>query len=276
MKALIAILVVLILALFGLGGFFVWNMMSAQQAQLAEQQEEQQQGPASGKKSTLGRMRTPKNYGEVLNNLSYAKEKSLDAVAWLEVPGTDINHIVMQGDDNRYYERRNEDGNEDIYGCYFLDYECALGARDTLLPNTVIYGHSDLKDSPDGPRFSQLFRFTDVNFAKEHPYMYLTSEEERYTFEIFAVYYTDTSFDYIQVNIPDETMLGIAKQAQSLSLYDYGVMLSPEDRYLTLSTCSIRDGTDGSHRFVVMGRLCPPEFEEKESAQVTQVVREPS
>ena len=64
-----------------------------------------------------------------------------------------------------------EDGESDIYGCYFLDVECALGRGSDFLSNTVVYGHSDLKDNPDGPRFSQLFRFVDDDFAAENKYL---------------------------------------------------------------------------------------------------------
>ena len=77
------------------------------------------------------------------------------------------------------------------------------------------------------------------------------------TWQIFAVFYTDISFDYIQVHISEEEMLAIANRAKELSIYDYGIEITPEDKLLTLSTCSERDGKDGTHRFVVMAKLLP-------------------
>lgn len=266
MKALIAILVVLVLAIVGLGGFFLYRfVVDEQTSQTTEETESEESGVTGSGKGPLERMKKPNNEADVISNLAAAIEKNHDAVGWLEVPGTDINDVVMQGDDNRYYERRNADGFDDIYGCYFLDYECRLGARDVFSPNTVIYGHSDLKDSPDGPRFSQLFRFTDPEFAAAHPYLYLTTQEERYTFEIFSVFYTDISFDYIQVNIDDAATLALAQAAQKLSVHQYGVTPGLGDKLLTLSTCSVKYGTDGTKRFVVMARLCPVDFEAPQS-----------
>lgn len=211
--------------------------------------------PNKSGKGPLGRMRNAETPSDIPSLLTYAMDKSMDAVGWLDVPGTDISNVVMQGSDNLYYERRDEDGNYDIYGCYFLDVECSMGKRSDFLPNTVIYGHSDLTDNPDGPRFSQLFRFVDDAFANEHKYMYITTLEGRYTFEIFSVFYTDTSFDYIRVHMTDEQMLALAGTARERSIRDYGIQPVAGDKLLTLSTCSVRDGNDGTHRFVVMGRL---------------------
>lgn len=223
-----------------------------------------QEGVSSGQ--VLTGMLVPENDADVLDYLYYAHEKSPDVAAWLRIPDTDINNVVMQGSDNYYYERRNEDGEHDVYGCYFADYECRLGARDDFSQNTVIYGHGNSDDDPTGQRFSQLFKFADIEFAQQHPYIYLDTLQGKYVFEIFTVFYTDISFDYIRVNIDPITKLEIARQAQALSLYDYPVKVEKSDVLLTLSTCS---GADAQRRFVVMGRLCPLDFEEAESVSLT-------
>jgi len=222
----------------------------------------------------LGGMLPPENDADVLDNLAFAISESPDAVAWLQVPGTDINGVVMQGNDNLYYERRNEDGNYDIYGCYYADYECSLGGREDFSQNTVIYGHGNSTDDKDGKRFSQLFRFTEADFAREHPYIYLTTQDEKFVFQIFSVFYTDVNFDYIRVVMEDEEKLALAKEAEALSLYDYGLTLSEEDKILTLSTCSRGTQTDNTHRFVVMGRLCPADYAQMQQAVLS--VRAPS
>ncbi len=101
--------------------------------------------------------------------------------------------------------------------------------------------------------------------------MYLTTLYGRYAFEIFSVFYTDISFDYIRVHMTDEQMLALANQAKSLSVRDYGIQPQAGDKLLTLSTCSVRDGNDGTHRFVVMGRLV--QAEESEVPLVTEEAR---
>lgn len=256
-KVIIALAVLLLLILLAIGGVYVYQTLAPAASQTT--QEDTMEDPEKAKKGPLGRMRDAETPSDIPSLLTYAMDKSLDAVGWIDVPGTDISNVVMQGSDNVYYERRDEDGNPDIYGCYFLDVECTMGKRSDFLPNTIIYGHSDLTDNPDGPRFSQLFRFADDAFANEHKYMYVTTLEGRYTFEIFSVFYTDTSFDYIRVHMTDEEALALAEDARSRSVRDYGIQPAAGDKLLTLSTCSVRDGNDGTHRFVVMGRLIEEE-----------------
>lgn len=257
-KVIVTLAVLLLAVLLALGGVYVYKTMSSPAAEETSAGDSAEDPSKSGK-GPLGRMKTAETDSDIPGLMTYAMEKSQDAVGWLNVPGTDISNVVMQGPDNVYYERRDEDGNQDIYGCYFLDMECSLGKREDFLPNTIIYGHSDLTDNPDGPRFSQLFRFVDDEFASQNKYMYITTLEGRYTFEIFTVFYTDISFDYIRVHMTNEEALALAKQAKSLSVRDYGIEPVAGDRLLTLSTCSVRDGNDGTHRFVVMGRLTDAE-----------------
>lgn len=192
-----------------------------------------------------------------LEKLTYEIKKNADTVGWLAVPGTEIDNAVLQYHNNSYYLRRDERKNDSLYGCYFADFECGVAPRDLLSQNTVIYGHSDLKDNPDGPKFSQLFQFTDKAFADANKTILLTTPEETLEWEIFTVFYTDITFDYIRVNMTEAELLTLAQKAQSMSLYNYGVSLSGTDKIITLSTCSVKGGNDGNHRFVVMGRLKP-------------------
>lgn len=214
-------------------------------------------------KISTGKVTGPASLYKIPESLEKAKRANQDTVAWLQVPNTDINNSVVQAIDNNYYLRRNEQKEDDAYGCYYADFECSVGAREVLDPNTIIYGHSNLGgDDPNGKRFSQLFKFTDPEMAKKTPYIYLATSEERLTFEVFAVFYTKTDFDYIKVQISNEEMREITKKAEELSIYDYGKEITAEDKILTLSTCTEKFGTDGTYRYVVMARLIPEKAEE--------------
>lgn len=208
-------------------------------------------------------------HADRLEILDYATRQNQDTVGWLEVPGTDINNSVLQAHDNFAYLRVNEKKEEDIYGCYFADYECSVGERAVFSPNTVIYGHSDLKDNPDGPRFSQLFRFTDPEFARRTPVIRFSTIQDYMEWEVFAVLYTRTDFDYISAE-PEGGAEALAKAAMEKSIYDYGVTVGPEDHILTLSTCSVREGAeDRSQRLVVMARMLPEGAETPDTANIT-------
>ena len=45
-----------------------------------------------------------------------------DVVAWIQIPGTQINYPVVQGKDNDYYLHRDLNGQKSTAGTIFLDY----------------------------------------------------------------------------------------------------------------------------------------------------------
>ncbi len=253
-KVFTTLIIICIIGLVIVGGIFAYQQLTKTQDTLVDKLEK-----PKNQKGVLAAIPPAKNEADIYDYLDYALKKNQNSVAWIEVPETDINNIIMQGDDNDYYLRRNEDGQDDIYGCYFADYECGFGKYDDFSQNTIIYGHSDSTDNPDGKRFAQLYRFADPEFAKKVPFVYISTPEGKFKFEIFSTFFTDTDFDYIQVNIDEEQKLELANKAKSLSTYNYDVVPSLSDKLLTLSTCTIKYGTDADYRFVIMARLLPEE-----------------
>lgn len=205
----------------------------------------------------LSKRKPPETVADLIETIHYEISKNPDTVGWLSVPDTDIENSVVQSHDNLYYLRRTERGEPDVYGCYFADYECSFGARDNLSPNTVIYGHSDLKDNPDGLRFSQLFKFTDDTFARRHPTLSFSTVEEPMNWEIFAVFYADTSFAYNQVRLSEEGREALIAEARRKSIYHYDTEVTAQDKLITLSTCTVKYGERSDQRFVVMAKLLP-------------------
>lgn len=207
---------------------------------------------------------------DLFESIEAAYEENPDAVGWLTIPGTDIDDVVLQSHDNLYYLRLNEEREYDVYGCYFADYVCSFGPREMLSANTVIYGHSDLKDNPDGKRFSQLFRFTEPEFAKATPYLEFSTDAERMHWQVFAVFYTDVEMNYIETELSGPELVGLADEAKQKSIYDYGVPVEEGDNILTLSTCTIKFGADDTdHRFVVMAKLVPADETLSQRADIT-------
>ena len=190
-----------------------------------------------------------------LKRIDKARGKNPDTVGWLYIPGTDIDNSVLQSFDNSYYISRDENRNDSVYSCYFVDCDNPLGAVSDFSPNTIIYGHSNLKDTPDGKRFSQLFKFVEPEFAVNTPNIYFSTEEGDYVWRVFSVFYTDISFNYIQTHPEDTEFNRIVERARAGSLYNYNVDVAAGDKLLTLSTCSVKYGNTGDNRFVVMARL---------------------
>ena len=193
---------------------------------------------------------------DILDALDYETTQNQDTVAWLLIPHTRINNSVVQGFDNHVYLRANERREYSVYGCYFADAECNVSTRELLNHNTVVYGHSDLQDNPEGPRFSELFKFTDPQFARATPTIHFSTIQDYMDWQVFAAFYTTVDLDYISAE-PEGGIKALADEAKRLSVFDYGVEVGEDDHILTLSTCSIKDGNDGTHRFVVMAKLLP-------------------
>ncbi len=224
----------------------------------------------AGQQPNLGIYKRVQSGAEMLEALDYEYRQNPDTVGWLRVPGTEINNSVLQSFDNNYYLRLTERKQPDIYGCYFADYASWIGKREEMGPNTVIYGHSDLQDNPDGPRFSQLFRFTDPAFARSTPYIEFSTMEDFMDWQVFAVFYPSVEMDYINTNLTGAQLVALAEDAKAQSIYDYGVTVGPEDKILTLSTCTIKFGReDTSHRFVIMAKLVAEDAVLEETAEIT-------
>ena len=93
--------------------------------------------------------------------------------------------------------------------------------------------------------------------------------------QVFAVFYTDIKFDYINPNPADATFNSLIKKAQDLSFYDYDVEVTSNDKILTLSTCTYRLADDtklhypNDYRYVVMAKLLPADAVLEDTVSLT-------
>ncbi len=234
---------------------------------------------------------------ELGKGIAEYKAKNSDVVGWLKIPDTTIDEAVVQGTNNDYYYRRDNLKNYNQYstGCYWMDYECLTGAKaEDLGKSTVIYGHNvdyggvvpnpysdnvgtSAVDEPTGDKFSQLFHYTDIDWAKDHPYIYYSTPEEDLVWEVFSVAYTTTNFRYIDVlqkgtkqSITGEQMMKVVEEGRNRSEYDYNdVEVNKDDKILTLSTCTYKYGNNKNLRFIVMAKLVTEDDKVVETANIT-------
>lgn len=220
---------------------------------------------------------------QMLEGMLALQQENSDTMGWIYIDGTSIDDAVVKvsyNDNNEYYYRKNNRGEYDMYGCFWADWRCYTGSRDSLSKNTVIYGHS-MSDDPEGVKFGQLKKYMDPDFAKGHPYICFSTVEDDMVWQIFAVFYTETSFDYINPNPTSGSFSSLLQKAQDLSFYDYDVEVTPADKILTLSTCTYRlaDGTKlywpNNYRFVVMAKLLDSDAELADTAELTVTAKAP-
>ena len=79
-------------------------------------------------------------------------QRNKDVKAWIQIPNTNVNYPVLQGETNDTYIHSDIDHNDP-----FNDF------------NTVIYGHN----MKNGSMFNNIKSYTDQSFADEHPYVYI-------------------------------------------------------------------------------------------------------
>lgn len=198
-------------------------------------------------------------------NIASYKKINDDVKGWLNIPGTNINYPVLQSPSNydpHYYLDKNIYRNTDTNGVVYAGSTCYLdGGSSSLSANTVLFGHNWTNYSA-APRignasdvmFAQLASYHYLDFAKNHPYIWFSTESAEMKWVIFSVFYTDISFNYIQPD-PAEGIQYILDGAKSRGRYIFDVDVNSNDKILTLSTCTRAYGKSDKQRFVVMARL---------------------
>lgn len=154
-----------------------------------------------------------------------------EVVGWINVPDTAINYPIVKHSDNSFYLTHSFDKSRNKAGWVFLDYRNSINAE----RNTIIYGHNRL----DGSMFGSLNNLTKkeyLNEQKEH-LIYLSTPTENLVYEIFSMYYIDTTDDYLQTNFSNEEYTNWLNMITNRSIHDFKNNVTSEDQILTLSTC---------------------------------------
>jgi sortase B len=168
-----------------------------------------------------------------------------DTVGWLRVSNTVIDYPVVQATDNQYYLYYTFDKKQNMGGSIFMDFR---NSPESLDQNTIIFGHQ----MKNGTMFSNLNKYRDKQFLEENRIIYFDSLYEELRWEIFAVYVTDTSFNYIEPNFSDKQFNEFLQTVNEKSLFPVEMEITRKDKILTLSTCDFRVD---DNRLVVHAKL---------------------
>ncbi|MDL2232293.1 class B sortase [Ruminococcaceae bacterium OttesenSCG-928-L11] len=211
---------------------------------------------------SLSRSRTVQSHGLAVQA---AQKQALneDTVGWLTVPDTGIDDVVLWREgDNDYYLRRNFDRRHSNSGVYYADKDCTFGdgTAAALGKNTAIYGHS-LSDSKFDAKFGPMRWYLEEDFARSHPYLYFSTTKENLVWEVVAVFYSTTGVPYNKGTLDEDAFAAMFQTVSEQSLYRYSYEYSPDDKFLTLSTCVYSLPDQGAleypneYRLGIMARL---------------------
>ena len=162
------------------------------------------------------------------------KKKNKDIVAYLKVPGTKIDYVVVKGKDNSYYLKHNLYKQSSVAGWIFMDYHNKLDGNDK---NIVIYGHNTY----NGTMFGTLRNVVKKNWYEnmDNHTFNLVLEDEVVTYQVFSTYSIKVEDYYINTQFKNNNEFDkFVKTLKKRSVYNYDVEVNGEDSILTLSTCT--------------------------------------
>ncbi len=195
-----------------------------------------------------------------------------DTVGWIRIPGTNVDHVILQTDNHTDYDRHTYYGDYYIGGSIFMDYRNLHGkGKKGLSKNTILYGH--YLENQRG-MFTDLDDYMDVDYYREHPIIEMSTLYGNYRAKIIGAFiaaaeakYDNSLFYYWYDDFTDENTLGFANEVAFRSYFvNPSIDVEPTDKFITLSTCSHSLDIGGmvNARFVVVARIVRP----GESAEV--------
>ena len=172
-----------------------------------------------------------------------------DVRAWIHNEAIRVDHPILKSPDNEYYLTRDLDLSYKAMGSIFFDFRNQTDLSD---PNTIIYGHN----FDNGLMFSNLVWYKNQQFYEKHPFYYLYTPEQVYRVDIAAgIVVSETDVTYLVVDFDSDTEFrNLIQTIEENSVIDTEIVLTPEDRMVTLYTCT--NDWQGQ-RFVVIGKITP-------------------
>lgn len=187
-----------------------------------------------------------------------------EMIGWIIIPGTRISYPICQGRDNSYYLTHTFDKTYNRVGAIFADYRITQPFTDT---NTILYGHH----MRDQSMFAGLMAYQNKETWEKNPYVYVCTPETIYVYEIYSAFQgdpmglsyqikfstntdtkTDAKTDTNKETNPVTDTDAFIEYTKSNAYYDTEITPTPEDKFLTLSTCT---GNGHAKRMIVHCRL---------------------
>lgn len=173
-----------------------------------------------------------------------------EIVAWLYIPGTNIDYPVTHTDNDDYYLKHGPDLQENRAGSIFLEAACTPTLTDK---NTIIYGHR----MNNGSMFGSLNQFEDKEYFMEHQTGFLyTPDGVRFEFTFYALVHSSDSMASPAYRLDftdDADFLDTVQEVKDVAIVTAdNVTVEAGDKIITLSTCLKGDGTK---RLVMQGKV---------------------
>ncbi|BFK61190.1 FCT-2 pilus polymerization class B sortase SrtC1 [Dorea longicatena] len=175
------------------------------------------------------------------------KKMNPDVKAWIQVPKTNIDYPVVQGQDDMEYINKNVYGEFELSGAIFLS---CLNKDDFSDPYNLVYGHN----MKNGGMFADVADFTNKEYFETHQkgklYLIDATRKIRF-FACMKVTAADAKI-YHPDGYRKENLKDLLDYIQANAVQYRDVNVADENSLIALSTCSEAE-TNG--RVVLIGKL---------------------
>ena len=175
------------------------------------------------------------------------KKLNPDVKAWIQVPKTNIDYPVVQGQDDMEYINKNVDGEFELSGAIFLS---CLNKDDFSDPYNLVYGHN----MKNGGMFADVADFTNKEYFETHQKgkLYLTDTTRKIRFFACMKVTAADAKIYHPDGYRKENLKDLLDYIQANAVQYRDVNVADENSLIALSTCSEAE-TNG--RVVLIGKL---------------------
>ena len=164
---------------------------------------------------------------------------------WIEIPNTKINYPIVQGKDNEYYLKHNFKNESNMSGTIFVDCNNNIDED----KNIIIYGHN----MRNGTMFNNITKFKEESFFNNNNTINIIRNNILYQYEIFSIYVEDESKVSLEIEFTDnDAFVNYALNEASKSMYNKNIIITEEDKIITLVTCSYEYTGE---RTILVGKL---------------------
>lgn len=189
----------------------------------------------------------PTDDGEDNPTLKDLKKLNPDVKAWIQVPKTNIDYPVVQGQDDMEYINKNVYGEFELSGAIFLS---CLNKDDFSDPYNLVYGHN----MKNGGMFADVADFTNKEYFETHQKgkLYLTDATRKIRFFACMKVTAADAKIYHPDGYRKENLKDLLDYIQANAVQYRDVNVADESSLIALSTCSEAE-TNG--RVVLIGKL---------------------
>lgn len=189
----------------------------------------------------------PTDDGEDNPTLKDLKKLNPDVKAWIQVPKTNIDYPVVQGQDDMEYINKNVYGEFELSGAIFLS---CLNKDDFSDPYNLVYGHN----MKNGGMFADVADFTNKEYFETHQKgkLYLTDATRKIRFFACMKVTAADAKIYHPDGYRKESLKDLLDYIQANAVQYRDVNVADENSLIALSTCSEAE-TNG--RVVLIGKL---------------------